>query len=190
MAGVEDRIRAGGLARAGVLSEEDIVRAAETVALVEAEGIETVRVLLADPHGILRGKTITAEALTDAFASGIRAPSTLLLKDVSHRTVFPVWSEGGDAPMLGAGDLVLAPLPHTFRVLPWSPHSAFIHCDVSMTSGEPVSFASRRSCRAPATGSLNRACGRSWDWRWNFRSSRSPIPRSTTRTPPCRPVLR
>lgn len=144
MAGVEDRIRAGGLARAGVLSEEDIVRAAETVALVEAEGIETVRVLLADPHGILRGKTITAEALTDAFVSGIRAPSTLLLKDVSHRTVFPVWSEGGDAPMLGAGDLVLAPLPHTFRVLPWSPHSAFIHCDVSMTSGEPVSFASRR----------------------------------------------
>ena len=144
MAGVEDRIRAGGLARAGVLSEEDIVRAAETVALVEAEGIETVRVLLADPHGILRGKTITAEALTDAFASGIRAPSTLLLKDVSHRTVFPVWSEGGDAPMLGAGDLLLAPLPHTFRVLPWSPHSAFIHCDVSMTSGEPVSFTSRR----------------------------------------------
>ena len=144
MATVEDRIRAGGLARAGVLSEEDIVRAAETVALVEAEGIETVRVLLADPHGILRGKTITAEALTDAFASGIRAPSTRLLKDVSHRTVFPVWSEGGDAPMLGAGDLLLAPLPHTFRVLPWSPHSAFIHCDVSMTSGEPVSFASRR----------------------------------------------
>ena len=144
MATVEDRIRAGALARTGVLSQEDIARAAETVALVEAEGIETIRVLLADPHGILRGKTITAEALTDAFASGIRAPSTLLLKDVSHRTVFPVWSEGGDAPMLGAGNLVLVPLPHTFRVLPWSPHSAFIHCDVSMTSGEPVSFASRR----------------------------------------------
>ena len=144
MATVEDRIRAGALARTEALSQEDVARAAETVALVEAEGIETVRMVLADPHGILRGKTITAEALTDAFASGIRAPSTLLLKDVSHRTVFPVWSEGGDAPMLGAGDLLLAPLPHTFRMLPWSPHSALIHCDVSATSGEPVSFASRR----------------------------------------------
>ena len=148
MAGVEDRIRAGALARSGMLSEEDVARAAETAALVEAEGIETVRVVLADPHGILRGKTITADALPDAFASGIRAPSTLLLKDVSHRTAFPVWSDAGDAPMLGAGDLLLAPLPGTFRALPWSPHSALIHCDVALTSGEPVSFASRRILQA------------------------------------------
>ena len=143
MSRVEDRIREGALARSGAISEEDVARAAEVVALVEADGIETVRVVLADPHGILRGKTITAEALTDAFASGIRAPSTLLLKDVSHRTAFPVWSDTGDAPMLGASDLLMAPLPGTFRVLPWSPHSALIHCDVAMTSGEPVAFASR-----------------------------------------------
>ncbi len=144
MGSAEDRIRSGALARSGALSEEDIARAAETVAQVEADGIETVRMVLADPHGILRGKTVTAEALTDAFASGIRVPSTLLLKDVSHRTVFPVWSEGGDAPMRGANDLLLAPVPDTFRVLPWSPHSALIHCDVALTSGEPVAFASRR----------------------------------------------
>ena len=96
----------------------------------------------------MRGKTITAEALTDAFASGIRAPSTLLLKDVSHRTVFPVWSDTGDAPMRGAGDLLLVPVPDTFRLLPWSPHSALIHCDVAMTSGEPVPFAARRILRS------------------------------------------
>ncbi len=147
MVSTEDRIRAGALARSGALSADDIARAAETVALVEAEGIETVRVVLADPHGILRGKTVTAEALPDAFASGIRVPSTLLLKDVSHRTAFPVWSDKGDAPMLGAGDLLLAPLPDTFRVLPWSPHSALVHCDAALTSGEPVSFASRRVLR-------------------------------------------
>lgn len=148
MSPVGDRIRAGALAGFGAYSGEDIARAAEIVALVEAEGIETVRTVLADPHGILRGKTITAEALTDAFASGIRVPSTLLLKDVSHRTVFPVWSNTGDAPMPGAGDLLLAPLPDTFRRLPWSPHSALIHCDVARTTGEPVSFASRRVLRA------------------------------------------
>ncbi len=148
MSRIEDRIRAGALARSGAYSIDDIARAAETVALVEAEGIETVRTVLADPHGILRGKVITAEALADAFASGIRAPSTLLLKDVSHRTAFPVWSDTGDAPMRGAGDLMLIPLPDTFRRLPWSPHSALIHCDVATTSGAPVSFASRRVLQA------------------------------------------
>ena len=148
MGGVEERIRAGALARFAAYSGEDIARAAETVATVEAEGIETVRVVFADPHGILRGKTVTAEALTDAFASGIRAASTLLLKDVAHRTVFPVWSDSGDAPMRGASDLLLVPVPETFRPLPWSPHSALIHCDVALPSGEPVSFASRRVLRA------------------------------------------
>ena len=146
--GVEERVRAGALARSGAYSGEDLARAAETVVAVEAEGIETVRMVFADPHGILRGKAITAEALPDAFASGIRATSTLLLKDVSHRTVFPVWSDTGDAPMRGASDLLLVPLPDTFRPLPWSPHSALIHCDVAIPSGEPVPLASRRILRA------------------------------------------
>ena len=148
MGRVGERIQAGALARSGAYSGEDLARAEETVAVVEAEGIETVRMVFADPHGILRGKTVTAEALTDAFASGIRAASTLLLKDVSHRTVFPVWSDTGEAPMRGASDLLLVPVPDTFRPVPWSPHSALIHCDVAMPSGEPVPFASRRILRA------------------------------------------
>ena len=148
MGGVEDRIRDGALARSGALSGEAVARAAETVAAVEAEGLETVRVVFADPHGILRGKTITSEALTDAFASGIRATSTLLLKDISHRTAFPVWSDTGDAPMRGASDVLLVPVPDTFRRVPWSPHSALVHCDVALPSGEPVPFASRRILRA------------------------------------------
>ena len=148
MGRVGERIQAGALARSGAYSGEDLARAEETVAVVEAEGIETVRMVFADPHGILRGKTVTAEALTDAFASGIRATSTLLLKDVSHRTVFPVWSDTGEAPMRGASDLLLVPVPDTFRPVPWSPHSALIHCDVAMPSGEPVPFASRRILRA------------------------------------------
>ena len=162
MGGVEDRIRAGPLARSGAYSGEDIARAAETVAAVEAEGIETVRVVLADPHGILRGKTITVEALADAFASGVRVASTLLLKDVSHRTVFPVWSDTGDAPMRGASDLVMVPVPDTFRSLPWSPHSGLIHCEVALPSGDPVPSPRGGSSAPPANGSANGTCGRSW----------------------------
>ena len=148
MSDVEDTLRAGALAQAGLLSGDERRRAAETVSLVGSAGIETIRMVMADPHGILRGKTITADALTDAFASGVRVPSTLLLKDVSHRTVFPVWTAGSDAPMHGAGDLVLAPVAESFRTLPWSPHSALVHCDVLTTAGDPVSLASRQVLRS------------------------------------------
>ena len=112
------------LARLGALSMDDIKRAAEVIKQVHAEQIETVRVLFADPHGTLRGKTVTAHALADAFTSGVHAPSTLLLKDVTQKTVFPVWSPGSDSPLHGVGDILMAPDPQTFRILPWSPHSA------------------------------------------------------------------
>ena len=107
--------------------------------------LETVRVLFADQHGVLRGKTIVASALPSLFEQGIAAPSTLLLKDTSHRTVFPVWSEnpGIDGGMGGAGDILLVPDPATFRVLPWSPHSAWIFCDPYFKSGESIPFAPR-----------------------------------------------
>lgn len=114
----------------------------DILAHVKAEGIETVRVVFTDPHGILRGKTLTAAALPGAFENGIKIPSTLLLKDISHRTAFPVWGAEG-APMQGASDVVLRLIPATFKVLPWSLHSAIIHCDVTLIDGTPVAFASR-----------------------------------------------
>lgn len=113
-----------------------------------AEGIETIRVVFTDPHGVLRGKVITAAALPGALADGIRVPSTLLLKDISHRTVFPIWTTE-PAPMQGASDVLLRPDPASFRVMPpydlgASPHSALIHCDVTTLNGTPIPFASRR----------------------------------------------
>ena len=118
---------------------------------VRAGGIETIRVVFTDPHGILRGKTITAAALPGALSGGLRVPSTLLLKDVAHRTVFPVWAADG-APMRGASDVLLRPDPASFRVLPWSPHSALIHCDVSLPDGAPVAFSSREILRHALRG--------------------------------------
>ena len=144
MSDVIEKIRGGRLARAGLLTDAAIPGAADLVARAEADGLETIRIVFADPHGILRGKTVTRAALLSAFTSGLRLPSTLLLKDLAHRTVFPVWSETGDAPMHGAGDVLLIPDPATFRILPWSPHSAILHADVATISGDPVRFASRR----------------------------------------------
>lgn len=114
----------------------------DILAQVTADRIETVRIVFTDPHGILRGKTLTATALPSALQNGIRVPSTLLLKDISHRTVFPVWADQG-APMQGAADVLLRPDPTSFKRLPHSPHSALIHCDVTTLDGTPIPFASR-----------------------------------------------
>lgn len=141
MSGAIDTISAGYLARTGLLDEPQ--DAADLVERTKRDGIETLRIVFADQHGILRGKTITQPALVQAFASGLRIPSTLLLKDLSHRTVFPVWSENGNTPFRGAGDLLLVPLPRSYRPLPWSPHSALIQCDIVQTDGRDIGFAPR-----------------------------------------------
>jgi len=143
---MSDAVRDGALARMGVLSGESCVAALDLLARVAGSDLETVRVLFADQHGVLRGKTLVASALESAFTSGVAVVSTLLLKDTSHRTAFPVWTdEPGllSGPMQGVGDVLLVPDPGTFRVLPWSPHSAWILCDVVYRDGTPIPFSSR-----------------------------------------------
>ena len=144
------KLKAGKLARMGLLSTDDLAKAADLVAQVQSGDVETVRVLFVDQHGILRGKTIVASAFGSVFDAGIAVPSTLLLKDTSHRTAYDVWS-GEDSkqtgPMQGANDVLLVPHADTFRVLPWSPHSAWIFCDVMYRDGQPIPFSSRQVLR-------------------------------------------
>src|SRR5256885_9806948 len=49
----------------------------------------------ADQHGVLRGKTLAASEVPAALERGVTLTSTLLLKDTSHRTVFPAFTPGG-----------------------------------------------------------------------------------------------
>ncbi len=138
------KIAEGALARKGVLSASSLDKAAEILAQVSNSDIETIRVLFADQHGVLRGKTIVSGALESLFTTGLAAPSTLLLKDTAHKTVFPVWSENpGVEGMAGAGDILMVPDPGTFRILPWSSHSAWIFCDTKFKSGDDISFSPR-----------------------------------------------
>ena len=116
------------------------------LARVAEEGLEVVRISFADQHGILRGKTVMAADLESAFRSGIAMTSTLLLKDTSHRTVFPVWQEDagfGEGRLTGAGDVLMHPDPATFKVLPWSPHSGWMQADLMDADGVPLEVCSR-----------------------------------------------
>lgn len=129
-----------------LLDDEQLRAAAEVLDHIESEGLETVRLSFADQHGVLRGKTIVASGMASAFANGIAMTSTLLLKDTSHRTVFPVWEDNigfGDGNLTGAGDVLIVPDPATFKVLPWSPKSGWMLCDVRYRDGSPMPFCVR-----------------------------------------------
>ena len=67
------------------------------------------------------------------------------MKDTAHKTVFPVWSKGTgiDDSFSGANDIVLLPDASTFKILPWSEHSAWIFCDARYKSGNPIPFSPR-----------------------------------------------
>lgn len=143
---MSDVIGDGALARMGLLGDEAIAAGTDLLARVAASDLETVRVLFTDQHGVLRGKTLVAAALPSVMTCGIAVPSTLLLKDTSHRTAFPVWSADvgiHSGPMQGVGDVLLVPDPATFRILPWSPHSAWIFCDVVYRDATPIPYSSR-----------------------------------------------
>ena len=108
---------------------------------VRKNELELIRLSFADQHGILRGKTIFADELPQALRNGCTNTTTLLAKDTSHKTVFPVFSAGGGfgiPEMSNAGDLVMVPLPSTFRVLPWAHKTGWMLCDIYFPNGKII----------------------------------------------------
>ena len=116
--------------------------AADRVAEAIAK-LGVVRFAFSDAHGVLRGKTLVAEEAARVLRSGVSATTTMLLKDLSGRTVFSVFHAGGG----GAGDMVMVPDPTTFRVLPWAPHTGWLLCDLYLPDGTPHPFCTRSLMR-------------------------------------------
>lgn len=128
-------------------------RAATTAVLAEAEsrGLHSVRLAFADPHGMLRGKTLNAGLLAGLMADGVGVTSALVMKDTGQYNVYPVWAVGagvGKPSMTGAGDIIMLPEPSTFRVLPWAPGTGWLLCDLFTPEAEPVGLSTRGICAA------------------------------------------
>lgn len=122
----------------------------EAAEWVEREIIENclgvVRFVFADLHGVLRGKTLMADEAIRLLRQGATATTTLLLKDLSGKTAFPVFTQGGgfgSTALQGAADMVLLPDPLTFKVLSWAPHSGWVLCDLFFPDGRPMPLSSR-----------------------------------------------
>ena len=113
---------------------------------VTERGLQVVRFSFADQHGMLRGKAVAAAELARALADGVSITTTLLAKDTSHKTVFPVWTAGGGFgmdEMQGGADALMIADPTTFRVLPWAPDTGWVQCETWFGNGKPVPFCTR-----------------------------------------------
>ena len=138
--------RSGFVATHDLWREREWAAAAQLRRVVDERGIDLVRVSFADQHGVLRGKTVTRDALWSALSGAVTVPSSLLLKDTSGRSCYPVFTPGAGVGidwMAGAGDVTLVPDPTSFRILPWAERTGWILCDLHFADGAPVPFSTR-----------------------------------------------
>ena len=118
--------------------------------------------------------------------NGVSMTTTLLAKDTSHRTVFPVFTPGGGfamPEMQGAADFLMIADPSTFRVLPWAPNTGWVQCDMyfqmaSRCRSRRASFAAMRcpSCAAAASISSLGSKSNSISTESRIRVLRRPMP--------------
>jgi glutamine synthetase len=133
--------------RHGLWTVEQSAAAVELEARLAAREVEVVRFVFPDQHGVLRGKTLVAQEAAAVLRNGVNITSTLLAKDTSHKTVFPVFSRGGGfafAGMQGGADFLIIADPLSFRVLPWANKTGWVLCDPWLNSGQPSPLGSRQ----------------------------------------------
>lgn len=115
---------------------------------VRKGGLETVRVAFGDPHGLVRGKTLSVRAFESAMRNGVDwSPGPYFFDTGLDIVVNPFQAGGGfDVDeMTGAADFVVVPDPLTFRLLPWTDApTGWVLGDEYFKSGAPVPFSSRQ----------------------------------------------
>ena len=133
-------------ARHGAWSPEQHAAADAVTARIERDGLGVVRFAFVDAHGVLRGKTFVAAEAIRILRDGASATTTLLMKDLSGKTAFPVFSSDGgfdDPALRGAADMIMLPDPTTFQRLPWAPHTGWLLCDLFLPDGRPMPLSTR-----------------------------------------------
>jgi glutamine synthetase len=149
--------------RHGLWSQEQKEAAVRLRRIVEEQKLEVIRLSFPDQHGILRGKTLVASEALASLENGCSITTTMLAKDTSHRTVFPVFTAGGGfgmREMEGAADVLMVADPLSFRVLPWAAATGWLLCDIHFLDGRPVPFATRHLYRSV----LDRLAKRGYDF--------------------------
>jgi glutamine synthetase len=111
-------------ARKAAPTPRDLVRACASA------GVQLVRFLYCGNDGIIRGKACHARFLESYLRSGIGLTVAMQSFNVLDQLV----PEGSFGPV---GEIRLVPDPATFAVLPYTPKSARLYCDMQALDGEP-----------------------------------------------------
>ena len=138
---------AGFAERHNIYDDTQRRKIAEIINRIDADRIRTIRIGFADQHGVIRGKSFAASQIKALFSSG-----SLLLKDLSHRTILPVWQNEitGLAGVAGLGDIILMPDPDRFFMLDWLDDTAWIQADIYHKDGTASPLDTRAIARRAA----------------------------------------
>lgn len=113
---------------------------------IETDGIEVIRIVWPDQHGLLRGKSLTKDAYVAALKAGNDITMAPFFFDPANAIVLnPFSADGGFTVegLRGSPNVKMVPDPVTFRVLPWAPETAVVISDLYMSNGELFPFAPR-----------------------------------------------
>jgi glutamine synthetase len=142
--------RPGFIASHGLWTDAQKEAAGRIGKEIESRGIESIRVSLPDPHGLLRSKLLTTQAFKNALENGLAFTNAVFIFDTGNAFVFNPFERGGGfdrSEMEGCADIIAVPDPTTFRVLPWTPTTGWVLCDVYFPTGEAFPYAPRNVMR-------------------------------------------
>jgi glutamine synthetase len=143
--------QARGFIDAHALWSEDSRRlAGEIRQRMEADKLQLVRLVWADPHGYARAKLVTRQVAVDALKHGYNINVATSTLDSAGARTFSSFTRGGGMgldEMTGSPNLVIVPDPATYRVLPWAPGVGWMLCDEYFASGQPFHFSPRHILR-------------------------------------------
>jgi glutamine synthetase len=153
------------------LWDERQVAAAEQIE-ADLSGIDLVRLVFCDPHGLARSKTLTAETFRTVLRDGMDFSPGPFLFDTAHAVAIDFLSPDPGVEvdeLVGAGDFVVVPDPLTFVVLPTpGPRTAWVIGDEYLRNGSPHPLSSRavlrRVCSRYAERDLLPVIGLEVEW--------------------------
>nr|MDQ2959954.1 glutamine synthetase family protein [Candidatus Dormibacteraeota bacterium] len=140
----------GFVERHGLHTEEQRAAAQAVAAEIREKGLRTVRVVIADQHGIPRAKFLSADAAIAAMSNGADFSGAIYSLDTANSVFPPAFVEGGGfgiPEFTGFPDVVIVPDPQTFRVLPWADRTGWVLCDVYFSNGKPMPLDGRAIMR-------------------------------------------